>query len=308
MKKFKFPHLVNFKMNIEARFYKTYEICGIIDEIIRDPVEHLQKLEAFYCDDQWIYLAQPYGKYSVLHKFIEFILGDIHAEQAFAVDLDNQQTILQNFRNIPTALRDFQPTKLPIELAFDYYEIEYDNFEEYLKNVGKNFDSADSDDIYEYMNELWLIQPYQSLVEIMVNEIFHILFQNRELLLILNLFLSNIIKKIDINEVMEKEPHLFKVIFKQDYSLKRIQPPAWAKKAVFFRDRGQCVLCNKDLSGLVNLANTKNFDHIVPLSLYGLNDITNLQLLCMECNQHDKRDNIGYTSNIYQSWYPYKRS
>lgn len=58
-------------MNIEARSYKTYEICGIIDEILRDPIDHLQKLEAFYSDDQWLYLAKPYEKYSVLHKFMQ---------------------------------------------------------------------------------------------------------------------------------------------------------------------------------------------------------------------------------------------
>lgn len=295
-------------MNIKARFYKTYEICGIIDEILRDPIEHLQKLEAFYNDDEWLYLAKPYEKYSVLHKFIEFILEEIHAEQVSAINLHDQQEIFTNFRDIPDALNDLQPTKLPIELAFDHYEIEYENFTNYLKILDKTFDSAVDDDIYEYMNEVWLTQSYETLMEYMVKEIFHILFQNRELLLLLNIFLSYLMEKAEMNTIVDDKSLLFKNLFKEDSTLKRVQPPAWAKKAVFFRDRGQCVLCNKDLSGLINLANTKNFDHIVPLSQHGLNDITNLQLLCLECNQYEKRDNRAYTSKNYQTWYSYKKT
>lgn len=47
---------------------------------------------------------------------------------------------------------------------------------------------------------------------------------------------------------------------------------------------------------------------MIPLNLHGLNDITNLQLLCIECNQQEKRDKHGYTSNKYQTWYSYKKS
>lgn len=77
----------------------------------------------------------------------------------------------------------------------------------------------------------------------------------------------------------------------------------WAQRAVFFRDRGKCVLCDSDVSGLVSLDNIENYDHIVPLSRWGLNDITNLQLLCVPCNQHEKRDGAVITSGRYQSWY-----
>ena len=53
----------------------------------------------------------------------------------------------------------------------------------------------------------------------------------------------------------------------------------------------------------MNIDNVGNYDHIVSLSNWGLNDITNLQLLCVSCNQHDKRDGPPATSRKYQSWY-----
>ncbi|MBV6616751.1 HNH endonuclease, partial [Acinetobacter baumannii] len=70
----------------------------------------------------------------------------------------------------------------------------------------------------------------------------------------------------------------------------------------------KCLLCKKSLTCLINLAYIKNFDQMIPLNLHGLNDITNLQLLCIECNQQEKRDKHGYTSNKYQTWYSYKKS
>ena len=39
-----------------------------------------------------------------------------------------------------------------------------------------------------------------------------------------------------------------KSLIKMNGTLKRQRIPNWVKKAVYFRDRGQCVLCGKDLS------------------------------------------------------------
>ncbi|ENX45941.1 hypothetical protein F886_01379 [Acinetobacter sp. NIPH 542] len=296
-------------MNIQARFYETYEICGIIDQIIRNPFDYLLKLESFSCDEDWLFLAMPYDKYSILHKFIEYVLDEIHSEQAEEYDLENEQRIFLDFQGIPEALKSLQPTKLPIELAFDYYEIKYESFIDYIEHKDKKFIEADKDDVDEFMSELYLTNEYEKLIDQRVKEIFHILFMNRQLLLTFNSFLSSIIEK-NINYHKEEvyDQDLLNKLFDENGKLKRINPPKWAQQAVYYRDRGQCTLCKKDLTGLINLANIKNFDHMIPLSLYGLNDITNLQLLCIECNQLEKRDKHGYTSNKYQTWYSYKKS
>ena len=89
---------------------------------------------------------------------------------------------------------------------------------------------------------------------------------------------------------------------KHEGVLKRVNIPEWAKRAVFFRDRGMCAQCQRDLSGIVNLESVENFDHIIPLALGGLNDVTNLQLLCRECNAK-KGGAMLPASNFYQRWY-----
>jgi 5-methylcytosine-specific restriction endonuclease McrA len=78
--------------------------------------------------------------------------------------------------------------------------------------------------------------------------------------------------------------------------------PEWVKKAVLYRDRGACGACNKDVSGLICIGNQKNFDHIVPLAQGGMNDVTNVQLLCEECNLKKGHAN-SFTSKQYERWY-----
>ena len=79
--------------------------------------------------------------------------------------------------------------------------------------------------------------------------------------------------------------------------------PDWVRRAVFFRDRGMCVTCGIDLSGLGSIWSDEHFDHIVPLASGGLNDITNIQLLCAGCNLKKGGRNT-LTSTSYEDWYP----
>lgn len=88
---------------------------------------------------------------------------------------------------------------------------------------------------------------------------------------------------------------------KQGY-FKRCCIPSWLKKAIFHRDQGKCVFCNKDLTGLYNTLSQINFDHIVPLSCHGANDPTNIQLSCRDCNGQKSNKNKS-TSNIYAKWW-----
>jgi hypothetical protein len=69
-----------------------------------------------------------------------------------------------------------------------------------------------------------------------------------------------------------------------DGVLKRCYVPDWVKKGVFFRDRGKCALCTRDLTGTIATSDTTHYDHIFPLAAGGSNDPTNFQLLCQDCN------------------------
>ncbi|MEQ9307359.1 MAG: HNH endonuclease signature motif containing protein, partial [Marinoscillum sp.] len=64
--------------------------------------------------------------------------------------------------------------------------------------------------------------------------------------------------------------------------VRRKNIPAWAKKAIYSRDRGKCAICNTDI--LFELSENDHIDHIIPLARGGCNDIVNLQLLCQKCN------------------------
>ncbi|MGJ3233258.1 MAG: HNH endonuclease [Oceanicaulis sp.] len=86
--------------------------------------------------------------------------------------------------------------------------------------------------------------------------------------------------------------------------LSRAYIPSWAKSAVFHRDKGRCVLCRTDLTGLYSQNSKIHLDHIVPLALGGMNCVTNLQLTCSNCNLH-KGARSASTSMEYEAWYDY---
>lgn len=61
-------------------------------------------------------------------------------------------------------------------------------------------------------------------------------------------------------------------------------------------------MCARDLSGIVAIESPDNFDHIVSLARSGINDVTNIQLLCEVCN-HRKSDGDESTSSMYERWF-----
>lgn len=286
-------------MKIEARFYQTYELCAIVNEILTDQFEHSQKLNGFHCDGQWTDLVRPFEKVSAFHRFIAYVVREVHSEQAAALDVGKRQRIFANYQSIPAALRDLAPHRLPIEVAFENHGIDNQSFIDFPQESGASFETADEDDVSSYMLETFLSEPYERLSEQTVGEIFHVLFQNRELLLRFNEYIAGVVAGADRVGASDIPTHLFE----RENTLKRVKAPQWARRAVYFRDRGRCVLCNKDLSGLVNLENAENYDHMVPLARHGLNDVSNLQLLCAQCNQYEKRDRRATTSRQYQTWY-----
>lgn len=54
----------------------------------------------------------------------------------------------------------------------------------------------------------------------------------------------------------------------------------WQRRAIFARANAQCEWCGKKWSDGFML----ECDHIVPLSVFGENDISNGQLLCRRCH------------------------
>lgn len=284
----------------ELKFYQSYSFAQGIQNIVYNTFEYVRGLDEFYGDDKHLNYVQPFQKYSVLHNFIEFVVEQtIHDENCRYFNLEKRIKDIKRFETIPQAIDQMKLKLLPIEEALIFYEISHESFITWLKSKGKNtFNEVNDDDIYFYLEDLTLSGEYESLVFSIVQEVFFILFQNRKFLLEFNQMMA-----IESYEICERDEE-FLQYFADSGKLKRVLIPTWVKRAVFFRDRGMCVLCNCDLTGLINLENAENYDHIVPLAKGGLNDVTNIQLLCKTCNLKKLHYRIETSSN-YQLWYPF---
>lgn len=282
----------------EIRFYQTYYFANIIRNILHDQFAYLRSLNDFYGDDKYLAHVSPFPRYSALHCFIESVIDEILSDEISEIDLKQRQETIRRFSSIPAALEDVRPASLPVSQALNYYGIEHESFEDWLKEHDKTFLEATDDDISDYYTDLRLTGPYDTLLERAVHEVFFVVFQNRRLLLIFNDMMARQVQRSEVDEV----PDEYHGHFASSGVLKRVAIPSWVRRAVFFRDRGFCALCHRDLSGILNISNIEHFDHIVPLAQSGLNDVTNIQLLCQDCNLKKWRHEAT-TSDYYEAWY-----
>jgi hypothetical protein len=108
-------------------------------------------------------------------------------------------------------------------------------------------------------------------------EVFTLLYQDREFLREFNQHAANYVRRL--------KQYNYPSYLKRDGVFFRNKSwNSWLKKGLFFRDKGRCAICSCDLTGLLATDNNLAVDHIVPLALGGINDPTNLQILCSLCN------------------------
>ncbi|WP_312519131.1 HNH endonuclease signature motif containing protein [Anaerospora sp.] len=283
---------------IKMGHYASYYFANIVDGILTNQISYLISLNDFYGEGKIQWFAEPFQRYSAFHQFIHFIVETIIDEETNNVDLKSMQKNYLDYREFMPEDELEKITILPVDEYFNNYGIENDLFEEWLRDNSKNFLSATMDDIYDYLSSLYECGEILELIEKITEEVFFVMFSNRKILLIFNEMMARILVKLNLNEI-EPENRPF---FKHKCILKRVSIPSWAKKAVFYRDRGRCVKCNKDVSGTLSFQNKLNYDHIIPLASGGLNDISNLQLLCEECNKR-KLHFTSETSLYYEKWY-----
>jgi 5-methylcytosine-specific restriction endonuclease McrA len=143
---------------------------------------------------------------------------------------------------------------------------------------------------------------YEKLLEHLTEEVFFVLFSNRTFLYRFNNYLASRVIESSLEETASNS-----AAFRRDRDgntvLKRVKIPDWAKRAVFFRDRGRCCDCGRDLNTTYSPINNAEYDHIVPIAHGGLHDVTNLQLLCAECN-NSKRAGLREPGQMYDRWFP----
>ncbi|MDZ4034401.1 HNH endonuclease [Kluyvera ascorbata] len=275
----------------EYYFHDTYFFCQSVRNILCNTSDYLVGLNDFYGDGRIDNFSKPFPKYSYLHSFIEFIVRNILDED---MGMDKLTSLLNDMKQLEPLRRNYLEG-LDNDKYYSFIAI-YSKFENYIINRQKSFEDCDINDLVHFMDDYINSDEFDCYVHGIVEEIFYVLFSNK---LVVHKFNEMMASAREI-EVDGSESVKYT---KANGCLKRKDIPAWVKSAVFHRDKGRCILCKKDVSGILNSNNKENFDHIVPLSLFGLNDISNIQLLCVECNQLVKKGNSSDTSYNYSPWY-----
>lgn len=254
----------------EMKYFYTYYYCNLINNILGDQFHYCTTLYNFYGDSNIEYMVSPYRKWSLFHEFIAYIITTVLFDEASGKE---------------------EKACKHLHWLFELHDIDYVKFEDddYFKDDFESYFYS-----YEHSDEVDVL-----LVQ-MCDEIFHIMFLNRQTMYWFNSMMSDGVKGFDLRYFFDESNRKYFVA--NGGKLKRAYIPTWVKDAVFYRDRGRCVQCDKDLSGLISIRSKINLDHIVPLAEGGLNDITNMQLLCEECNS-SKSDKIVGTSYTYERWY-----
>jgi len=269
---------------IKMEYYETYYYANIISNILEDPSPYVRKIHEWYEENEEEVLLPPFPKWNRLQQFCEHVIESL-------IDENISLTAVDNIRNNPKA-------QLWLDRALKFHGFDISGFQEWMIENDREISDLTEDDLADYHNEQYLCGQLGDLIEHLSKETFHVLFANRNLLLSLNQFLSGIL----LFNFGDEVPEGLGNSFERPGKLKRVSIPEWVKRSVFYRDKGMCSSCNKDLSGLVTAQPDKHFDHMVPLALGGLNDITNIQLLCEKCNL-SKSSMPNAVSKLYEAWY-----
>jgi hypothetical protein len=287
-------------------FSEAYKMASVIQDEVKEPYTFIEvpwaESEVLQC------LIKP-SKLSLLHWYIYRTIAVYYR---------------RNYRKNNDSIDENHIDDL--QAVFEIYGIEIQPFDEFVSQtelsepiMGKRlYNWARSDltpsnqtvityhsaersitelDIGEQFYEWFTAKEnhFQEFWNHIADEVFQLLFSDRQFLLTFNTSLAEYLKSgaVDIP----------KDYLDANGRLKRWRKfPEWLKRAVFYRDRGRCVFCHTDLSGLLTTDFKKHLDHIVPLFLWGTNDASNIQLTCETCNLR-KLDDQGMTSPRYTPWW-----
>lgn len=289
---------------IELRFSGTYYFVYTLDDFMsRASILTRASYDNFH-EGLEDYVA-PFQRWTALHLFTEFFIGQVISEDF------GRASRTRYVRRDECSNKYCQATPawlLGADLmkshGFDVSHVlaELDNWVEAGARCcpapSENQTGPDLDLWYSIVDD----GQYEEFAQQMTEEVFFVLFANRVFLHKFHSHLSGWVRNSG-PEMWIPGNDLFRKADGKDSTLKRARIPEWAKRAVFFRDRGRCCRCERDLGGTFSPVNRAEYDHIVPLALGGLNDVTNLQLLCKECN-NSKRAARVEPGRVYERWFP----
>lgn len=164
-----------------------------------------------------------------------------------------------------------------------------DNYEVSYKS--KQCFNADNNDYADYIFE----KVQENALKRLAAEVFNLLFADRGLLKAFNACIAQRVREM---ELADHPTYLSRdgVFIRCNYW------PSWLKDGLVRRDKGHCAICQCDLSGHLAREAEVHIDHIIPLNLGGVNDPSNLQLLCDFCNGTKGGDKTTTTEMVANYW------
>ena len=198
-----------------------------------------------------------------------------------------------------TVLHDYIQVELRSELEYLGRKADPDlmaeDWESLLSDYNIDFSRDEVDEEQEEYIDYLETKLKENIVSKIADETFQLLFSDRMFCLKFNEIIAN-----EINEYqLDDYPDLLE---KDGKPIRCTYFPVWVQRAVFLRDKGCCAVCLKDLSGLLKTDFNNAIDHIVPLNLGGINDVTNFQLICRDCNL-EKLGHTIKTSEFYPTYF-----
>lgn len=269
-------------------YYNVYYYCNIIDNLLHLFTTSIDwtSTAAQFKESLYEGEIENFSKYSILHIFLDYAIRTLISEEDekelgviqeryyddHAEHMDVKQRLDYAFMS-----QYNHKNRLWIDRLLQNYSKKSECFYEYLE--GKNIDNFDD----EYNNFCFLNGEFDEAVLNLSRELFYVLFQNRDFLYRFNYYIAS-----------------------DERRYERCSIPNWVKRAVKYRDRGKCVCCGNDVSGVLDVEdeNSAHYDHIVSLKNGGLNDVSNIQLMCRPCNL--KKSAESFTNTKYKDWYDFE--
>ncbi|TBL67448.1 HNH endonuclease [Paenibacillus thalictri] len=234
---------------------------------------HEEEVYGFAFEDFWkelkeeiiVRLSKPHKK-TILHYYLEYVDGFV--EHDISTSLRNHgSSDYETFINYVIKLIEEVGNK-----------VEYNDLDFNLINECGHCEECEECTRFKVLVD-YLILKQDEINPIVINSTFHLLMLNKSFL---RDFHERLAKQLihEGNDLIHDYPEMFN----EGSKVKRVKWPIWLKKGLFYRDNGVCVICRTDLTGVINLGGDYEIDHIVPISKYGSNDPSNLQILCKNCN------------------------
>lgn len=198
--------------------------------------------------------------------------------------------------NKETMLHDYIQWVIEDEIEYLRRKVDpEEDWEELLRDYKIPFSKDEIDEDEERYIDYLAAKLEENVVKPITDETFQLLFSDRMFCVKFNQIIAEQVKEYLLSDYPE--------YLDKDGVLKRCTYfPTWVQRAVFLRDKGCCAICLKDLTGLLRTDFDKAIDHMIPLNLGGNNDITNLQLVCQECNL-EKLGHTIRTSEHYPTFF-----